>query len=118
MNNDWGEAYDALCDRVEEHMKKEGFEDTYVIFSAWDDDENGNPTDNLDSSAFEGKGRITYQDHWGDASYTSHEMDSPTWLDICVETEKAIRISGDHHHIFLEGLDKNKEGLYELCMGS
>ena len=41
-----------------------------------------------------------------------------TWHDLYKSTDAAVRISGDHHHIFIEGYTLNDEGNLVIEMGS
>ncbi len=58
--------------------------------------------------------------------YRSDVLENPTWLQVAVHADEMIRVTNDHHHVFLEGLDKlpkkqqTEAGvtLYEFCMGS
>jgi len=46
---------------------------------------------------------------WGGGfNYTSQVVQSPTWLEICGLANDMIHVTGDHHHIYLEGLDVSK----------
>lgn len=102
-------------------------EECEVYYSAYESDEDGLIRDNLDDIAVEGCVRFTYDGGFGDRSFRSPVLQSPTWLQVCGIAEEAIRISGDHHHVFLEGIgfttQEEGEGgqtvaVYELSFGS
>lgn len=42
----------------------------------------------------------------------------PTWKDLFRAADDAIRLSGDHHHIFIEGFNLTKPGVLMLHTGS
>lgn len=42
-------------------------------------------------------------------AYTSRQLTNPTWGQVLVEFEKAIKTTGDYHHSFLEGLEFPEE---------
>ena len=60
---------------------------------------------------------VTYRNHWGPAG-VSVEVIGDTWLDLWEAADKAIRYSGDDHHIFIEDLKHIGDGVYELSTGS
>ena len=49
--------------------------------------------------------------------YRSEELSSPTWLELCIVADEMIKVTGDHHHIFLEDL-RVKDGKGYFGMGS
>lgn len=58
-----------------------------------------------------------------DECYKSPPVENPTWLDLCVLANRAILVTGDLHHIFLEGVRRQgamENGLpvYEFQFGS
>lgn len=42
---------------------------------------------------------------WKADAYVSAELTDPTWLDILRCADEAIAVTGDDHHIFLEGIE-------------
>jgi hypothetical protein len=81
----------------------------FIIHSAYKDDKFGNPINNLNDIAV--KGSVTfYQKHdpffgKGD-DYKSRVVKNATWLKVLVLANQMIKITGDKHHIFLEGVSK------------
>lgn len=61
-------------------------------------------------------------DEDGERHYTAHTLHNPTWGQVALEFDRIIRLTDDHHHCFLEGLDKvesdNVIDLYEFSTGS
>ena len=62
--------------------------------------------DNFDDvSGIAGK-QLVYAEHWGDDEI---RVDLPqgdlTWGQLWAAADRAIRLSGDHHHVFIEQLD-------------
>ena len=62
---------------------------------------------------------VTYKDHWGPKP-VSVEIKGPTWKDLYRAADKAIRMSGDQHHVFIEAFSQvmNEPGLLLLSTGS
>lgn len=59
---------------------------------------------------------VAYNGGWG----TPHEVklpDNPTILDVWKACDKAVRLSGDLHHCFIESLD-NVNGVLHMFCGS
>ena len=54
--------------------------------------------------------------------YTSQLVENPTWLEVAQFADDMIRITGDYHHVYLEGIevieekDRIKKAIF--CMGS
>jgi hypothetical protein len=101
----------------------------HVFFSAYKTDpETGDPINNLNEVAIEGKCILFAKadDFWGDGTsvdYYSPVLENPTWLDVAVHADAAIIATRDFHHNFLEGVypdGKDKDGIamYEFSMGS
>ena len=73
--------------------------------------------DNLDVVAHEGKCTLTHEG-WHDEEY-SEIAESPTWLDVWKFADRAIPKVDDGHHVFLEGIYKNKfDNILGISMGS
>ena len=111
-----------IYDAVEEWGKNKW---DNVIYSAYKTDSEDNPINNLQEEAVSGKCKlIGYNDScWGKGSdYESPILDSPSWLQVAVYCNDMIAVTGDRHHVFLEGLDliKTENGInyFEFCMGS
>lgn len=120
-------ASEAIYKRVYERLKIAGYQEPLLDYSAYKTDDNDVPLDNLDEVAVKGRVYIIADrnEFYGgieSKDYRSWELINPTWLDVCVCAEAAIRATNDHHHVFLEGLDLvgEEEGIkvYKLCMGS
>lgn len=123
---------DEIESRVRAAVKAaSGTDHCDVIFSAYDEDEDENPINNLDAVALKGAVRLVgfTDEFWGgkrSADYRSEIMTDPTWLHCCVAADAMIRVTRDRHHAFLEGFDKLPEAkqtepgvtLYEFVMGS
>lgn len=113
----------AIWKRVRDHVGSR----CIVDYSAYRDDENDIPIDNLDEISIVGKVRFRMP---SDAFYgggrsrdwESPVLESPTWLDLCVQANDMIRVTRDRHHCFLEGFDVTgqEDGVQIACfsMGS
>jgi len=101
---EYGKKLDEMNSAVESALP-EG-EECFVYYSVYNM-ENGLPVNNLHEVAVEGKVIFT-QNHdgfWGAGiSYQSDVIENPTWLDVAVLANEMIKIVGDYHHIFLEGV--------------
>ena len=117
------QARDAMYQRVASALATAGVacKDQLVTYSHFEE-VNGELFDRLDDVAIEGPCVLHHQD-WG-TKVGSKVLNSPTWLDIAVVADDLIRRSGDHHHVFLEGVHRDKkktEGVvpvWRLSMGS
>lgn len=120
---------DDIERRVELAVKAAGQVEVHVCYSAYECGDDDEPIDNLDEVAAEGRVRLVgfHDGFWGDGKdYQSEVLESPTWLEVTVCANAMIEATGDHHHAFLEGLErlhKNKQTedgvtLYEFSMGS
>jgi predicted RNA-binding Zn-ribbon protein involved in translation (DUF1610 family) len=48
----------------------------------------------------------SYNDEWGGGDqWHSKPITNPTWGQVLVALDKAIRVTGDRHHVFMEGLE-------------
>lgn len=106
--------------------------EAYVSYSAYGSDEQGRPIDNLDDVAVYGKVEFVAErdtSYGGEASqpYRSPVLENPTWLDLCVLANAMMETTGDFHHVFLDGIDEDKERtgqrhdgvrVYRFSMGS
>ena len=120
------EEIDTILDKLFEGKKH------YVVYSASDyiDDgsEFGKVANNLDEVAAEGKCIFSRErsDFWGGENsedYVSKTVVNPTWKDVCIMANKAIKKNNDYHHVFLEDIDfieTDSDGIniYEFQMGS
>lgn len=114
-SDEWDKYWEQMCaykDEVEAEIERLGHTDR-VCYSV--DEPPG-------SEAIRGK-CILHHQGWGEEHVTSEVMESPTWMQVALFANEAIALSGDGHHIYLEGVYKRGEpeaGVqrYELCMGS
>ena len=73
----------------------------------------------LDGIAVEGK--VIFINDESDILYRSKIAINPTWLQVCVIANDMIRVTDDHHHVYLEGIREvqgSNGQIYELIMGS
>lgn len=73
----------------------------------------GNP---LEERAWVGPG-VALIRGFGGPSYQSGALDSPRWIDLCVEVARSIYVTGDHHHVFLEGVRRDSELSIDFASG-
>ena len=73
----------------------------YISYCIFDDSER---LINPENVAFYGNYRIVEQYDDESQVYVSDLITDPTYLDILMETDKIPPITGDFHHIFLEGV--------------
>ena len=71
-----------------------------AVWSIYDVEEHGFLFDH----PWQGANVLVYKDHWGEP--TTASIEGPTWGDLYRAADKAIRDSGDHHHVFIEGFGK------------
>ena len=112
VNKEWKEAHCEIQNRVESAIDGNRF----VVYSAWPT-ENEMPIDNLDCRPFHGNLQFR------EGKYVSPVMNSPTWLEIAVAANEMIKVTGDKHHVFLEGIEVHVLGgksvqAAEFSMGS
>lgn len=119
---------DSIDIKVEEAIKKDKQRVFYVNYSAYKTDKDDNPIDNLNRVAIKGKVILEglAEKFYGcdrAKNFRSKVLENPTWLDIAVQANRMIKMTKDHHHVFLEGVrktGKNIDGIriYEFSMGS
>lgn len=119
-----------VLDQIEEMIrnKSQSTDPTIVQFSAYEQDDDGNPINNLMEIPIEGKFKIRQKadEFWGgeDAKdWESPLLDSPTWLDLCMQAEAMMKVTLDDHHCFLENItpvsvDDDGTVICEFSMGS
>lgn len=61
---------------------------------------------------------LTYQDHWGEQGPVTVSIDGSLWRDLYRAADRAIRLSGDQHHIFVEGFRSDHSTELRLITGS
>ena len=93
-----------------------------VIFSIYDLDDTPF-TEIINSVAC--KGTVIFRqegdDFFGNGnSYVSQPVKDPSWLTVLNLANDMVDVTGDSHHIFLEGISQNSEipGEYTFIMGS
>ena len=67
----------------------------------------------------EGK-TIVYERHWG-TSTIKVKIEGQMWGDLYIAADRAIRLSGDDHHVYIENLDEyefDENDEIELITGS
>lgn len=122
MSHKTDDPLDAILDRVDKHIlqtpKPSGKKRKKVLvsYSAYDyvDEEHDIAVDNLDEVPIPGKIVIREKADrfWGGdkaRDFESPVLDSPTWLDLCVQADNMIRKTRDTHHVFLELIQVVKE---------
>jgi hypothetical protein len=73
----------------------------------------------MDQVAVEGKGlKLSYNIHWGEIPITVTLPDNPTWRDLFEAGDKAIVLSGDRHHVFIEDFEWVAADELEMTTGS
>lgn len=119
--SEWGKRTDAMVLEVCRNIKNE----CLVEYSAFTEDKNRFPINNLNKIAIKGRVIVIqkYDLFWGKGkNYSSDKHTNPTWLDLSIIANEIIHITGDKHHIFLEGFEvtKKEKGIkyIELYMGS
>lgn len=70
-----------------------------------------------DSPNFESCRSVSYTNHWGMPVEVELPNSKYTWLDLWNAADECIKLSGDVHHIFIEGF-LAKDGRLELITGS
>lgn len=114
FDNNWRDRFDAMQGKIADKLKK----DWHVIYSAYKEDENDLPIDNLDEVYVTKPARFIS----GDGMYTSPIVKNPTWLEICLLANDMIIATQDFHHVYLEDLllVNREDGIhtYEFVMGS
>lgn len=115
---------DAIEERVQAAIAVQG-EATpcLVAYSAYGNDENDLPVDNLDHVAVHGMCRFRHTaTHAEGSDYLSAIVNSPTWLDVALLANEMLRVTGDVDHYFFEGVceqgSEDGVAMYAFQMGS
>ena len=58
---------------------------------------------------------LSYQG-MGDVGEVKVRIEGPLWSDLWMAADKAIKLSGDSHHIFIEGFDQSNTRDFELVL--
>ena len=142
MDYDYDKYYDLvdeMQDTIDAAIAASGREEKPLIYSAYDDDENEMPINNLNEVAFKGTFTVIYahSNFWDGRGigllgvpaeeqgggepcgrpYRSEEVTDPTWLTLAVLANEAILTTNDLHHVFLESVTQDGDEL-ELHFGS
>lgn len=125
------EAFEAALNGMEvvidEAISAAGQDETLVMYSAYESDENDVPVNNLNEVAVEGRVVLVQSKdkYWGgpdSKQYQSEVLENPTWLQVAVCANAMIAVTNDRHHVFLEGLTycTTRDGVkvYRFSMGS
>lgn len=119
------ELFQQRLGEIEERAAESLPSGSLVVYSAFELDASGLPVDNLDKVAVEGR-CVFMQEHdpfFGKGKhFVSGEFTSPTWLQLCWVANEMIHVTGDQHHVFLEGVhllkEENGVKYFDLEMGS
>lgn len=107
----WMARAHSMEQRVDEACIAAGHKNVVVIYSAYALDADEYQTDNLDEVAAEGTFRLfsRHDDFWGKGKdyLSEEEITNPTWLQVAVHANASIHVTGDYHHVFLEGVEVN-----------
>lgn len=94
---------EAIAVRIAQSVRGEAF----VRFSAYPLDDDELPVDNLDEIAFSGRCKFVQPAGlWSDKAYESIVQINPTWLDVARLANDMIQITGNDHHVYLEGIGR------------
>ena len=116
----YGIILNQMQDRIKDEILKDIINkpdyDVFLAYSAYHTDDDGNPIDNLDEIAVPGRAVVIA------SGYKSGILVDATWLDLSVVGDEMIKKTGDFHHVFLEGVqverDDNGTKICWLVMGS
>jgi hypothetical protein len=119
------EEFDRRLTAIEQRLKKAIIGKVLVNYSAYPTDDDDLPLDNLDEVAVEGRCRFVQQldPEWGDGKhYMGPEVENPTWITVAILANEMIAVTGDHQHVFLEGVtilsEQSGVKIMEFVMGS
>ncbi|MFC1334011.1 MAG: hypothetical protein G8D81_17770 [gamma proteobacterium symbiont of Clathrolucina costata] len=123
---DFDKLYNQRMEEIESDARaKLALPDAVVCYSVFPEGEDGLPTNILDEIAIAGKVKFVqkHDSSWGvGKDYESAIVENPNWVGVLMLAEEMIRMTGDEHHKYLEGVEqKGSEGevaIYEFCMGS
>ena len=94
------EHYDAVA-------AERGFQTVWSIYTV---------TDLRQPHKYEGAKNLVYRTHWGTGEILV-PIDGDSWVDLWAAADKAIKDSGDSHHVYIEGFKVEGDNL-ELRAGS
>lgn len=61
---------------------------------------------------------LVYEEHWGNVGPVEVPIEGPTWADLYRAADRAIGLSGDQHHVFIEAFKLGTTGVLKLSTGS
>lgn len=116
----------VYINKLDQRLLERYGETLKVEYSAYENDADDMPIDNLDEVPIEGKVRFMENpNEIGGAPWVSGIYNSPTWLELVGIAQEKMEATGDTHHCFLEGVNvlrrPDKEGgciVARLVMGS
>ena len=75
--------------------------------------------DIMDQVAIKGTGlQVMYDIHWGEDKVMVALPDDPTWNDLLAAGDKAICLSGDFHHVYIEDFTRVNAKTIRMLTGS
>lgn len=105
------EAFDSKNEHYNEVRSENGFKAVWSIYEV----------DLIDDQhTFGDVVQLAYHDHWGNNGPVFVEIPSgyTTWFDLYEAADKAIRASGDEHHIYIEAFRVNPECPEQLILST
>ena len=110
-----------IDDLIEEAAIAAGQKGNNICFSVpghADEDDNEKP-EFLGEVAVHGR-VVLFCEHdrfWGPGKdYVSEVLTDPTWLEVSLRASQMVEVTGDHHHVFLEGLDQADRRTVKACL--
>lgn len=125
-------AYYKIVDQIERKVRARIGGRTPIIYSAYEEDDDCMPIDNTQEVAVKGRVRfIADADPYfgNNRPFRSRVYVNPTWATVAKVAHDSVRITGDMHHTYFEGVvsaGRNKTAadrrdgvkVYALRMGS
>lgn len=112
----WEAADDAIQAHVAAALKDEG--EVRVRFSAYDEDAQGRPVDNLHEVAHRGAIQFSEVDAADGERFMSEVLVDPTWLDITRVANRMMIALGYFDHVYLEGIEVERASRGKPAKGS
>ncbi len=122
MHNLKKELWNTLNENQQEYYISTKYDSEYASYCIY----TGNDTlQNPDEIAINGS-CIVYEDQnddWNSSGYIGDVLENPSYGDILLEADNVLKITGDNHHVFLEGFNivsytDSGMAIINLCMGS
>ena len=60
--------------------------------------------------------QVAYRQHWGDQGPVFAEVKGNRWIDLYEAADRAIQLSGDEHHVYIEQFTPNKDEPRQLLL--